>query len=85
MLSPEICGAPILGGFALGDFVISDSNYRALERALGIDGLLQGGDSAKIAAAFASLKSGYPRSRSQPALCSLPRCHKGPHFLLNPR
>jgi len=83
----EPCGAPILGGFALGDFVIGDSDYRALERGLGadVDAALRAGDLAKVAATFASFKSDFQPDRSHLAHCSLLRGHKGQHMLLNPR
>ena len=94
----ELCGAPILGSFVLGDQRIRHScvdrqhcndlwaEFSAFAQREGERGE---DDLNRLRAAWsrtiASWKADNEPTTSQPVYCSRPRGHNGPHMLLNPR
>jgi len=81
----ELCGAPIFGGFVIGGSYQLSRNQSLATLQLLAEGkpMKEIADGWKVE--IASRKAAWLPTRCQPVCCSLPRGHKSPHILLNPR
>ena len=89
----ELCGAPILGSFAhdcqsqLARTMLTHKQSLTARQREVVQLLAEGKSMKEVAAVFglAPRTVDCHRARKPLLFCSLPRGHKGPHMLLNPR